>query len=101
MIYVVSNEQDLHLTQLFKIISLLGYEWSDRLQHVRFGKVLKMSTRKGTAVFLEDVITESASIMSDQMKKNESKILEMDDPEAISRELGIAAIKIQDLRMNR
>lgn len=49
MIYVVASQQDLHLQQLFKIIELLGYkDIAQRCQHINFGLVLGMSTRKGT-----------------------------------------------------
>lgn len=49
MIYVVASAQDLHLKQLFKIVELLGHEdIAKRCQHINFGLVLGMSTRKGT-----------------------------------------------------
>lgn len=48
MIYVVSSQQDLHLAQFIKVIHLLEYPWADRLQHVNYGLVLGMSTRKGS-----------------------------------------------------
>lgn len=49
MIYVVASAQDLHLKQLFEIIGQLGYkDIGNRCQHINFGLVLGMSTRKGT-----------------------------------------------------
>jgi arginyl-tRNA synthetase len=49
MFYVVASQQDLHLKQLFKITELLGHEeLAKRCQHISFGLVLGMSTRKGT-----------------------------------------------------
>lgn len=49
MIYVVASQQDLHLKQLFQIIELLGYkDIAKKCQHINFGLVLGMSTRKGT-----------------------------------------------------
>lgn len=51
MIYVVASQQDLHLKQLFKIIELMGYtETAKKVQHVNFGMVLGMSTRKGVSI---------------------------------------------------
>lgn len=48
MIYVVASQQDLHLKQLFKIIELMGHtEIAKKVQHINFGMVLGMSTRKG------------------------------------------------------
>jgi arginyl-tRNA synthetase len=57
MIYVVASQQDLHLAQLFKIVELMG--WTDlakKCSHINFGMVLGMSTRKGTAKFLDDIL---------------------------------------------
>ena len=49
MIYVVASAQDLHLKQLFKIVEMIGYEdLANRCQHINFGLVLGMSTRRGT-----------------------------------------------------
>ena len=49
MIYVVASQQDLHLQQLFKIIKLMGYEeLHKKVQHINFGLVEGMSTRRGT-----------------------------------------------------
>lgn len=56
MIYVVSAQQDAHLAQFFKILQLMGFDWADRLEHVNYGLVLGMSTRKGTVVLLSDLI---------------------------------------------
>lgn len=101
MIYVVSSQQDLHLAQFFKVLNLLEYPWAPSLTHVNYGMVLGMSTRKGTAVFLDDIIREAADIMHEQMKKNEDKYANVEDPEGTSREIGITAIKIQDMAAKR
>mgnify|MGYP001559180288 FL=1 len=79
----------------------MGYEWSKRLQHVTFGMVLGMSTRKGTAVFLDQILNESKDVMHEQMKSNEVKYAAIDDPEKTSDILGITAVKIQDMAAKR
>jgi arginyl-tRNA synthetase len=49
MLYVIASQQDLHLRQLFKIVELIGEgDIGNRCQHISFGMVLGMSTRKGT-----------------------------------------------------
>ncbi|KAG9093214.1 hypothetical protein FS749_014830 [Ceratobasidium sp. UAMH 11750] len=101
MIYVVASQQDLHCAQFMKTVELMGYPWAKRLEHVNFGMVLGMSTRKGTAVFLDDVIREAASVMEEKMKSNEEKYSAIEDPEAVAREIGITAIKIQDMAAKR
>ena len=100
-IYVVSSQQDLHLSQFFKILRLMKFPWADRLEHVNYGLVQGMSTRKGTAVFLDQIIREAQSVMHEQMKRNEEKYNAIEDPEMVSREVGITGIKIQDMAAKR
>ncbi|KAF8587373.1 arginyl-tRNA synthetase [Ramaria rubella] len=101
MIYVVSAQQDMHLQQFFKVLQLMDFDWADKLEHVNYGLVLGMSTRKGTVVLLSDLIREAASVMHEQMRKNEDKYAAVEDPEGTSREIGITAIKIQDMQAKR
>lgn len=101
MIYVVASQQDLHLAQFFKVLNLMEFPWADRLEHVNYGMVLGMSTRKGTAVFLDQIIKEAAGVMHDQMKKNEEKYNAVEDPLTVSQEIGITGIKIQDMAAKR
>jgi arginyl-tRNA synthetase len=96
MIYVVASQQDLHLKQLFKTMELMQFDWANKLEHVNFGMVLGMSTRKGTVVFLEDILEEAKETMHEVMRKNETKYAEIDEPERVADEIGISAVKIQD-----
>ena len=79
----------------------MEFPWANRLQHVNFGMVLGMSTRKGTAVFLDQILNESRDVMHDQMRKNEAKYNAVDDPLETSDKLGITAVKIQDMAAKR
>ncbi|KAI0084067.1 arginyl-tRNA synthetase [Irpex rosettiformis] len=101
MIYVVSSQQDLHLSQFFKILKLMEFPWADTLEHVNYGLVQGMSTRRGTVVFLDQIIKEAASVMHDQMKKNEAKYTAIEDPEYVAQEVGISGVKIQDMAAKR
>lgn len=101
MIYIISSQQDLHVSQFFKILNLMEFPWANRLEHVNYGLVLGMSTRKGTAVFLDQIITEAAAVMHEQMRKNEEKYAAVEDPEYTSLEIGITGIKIQDMAAKR
>ncbi|KIJ45253.1 hypothetical protein M422DRAFT_251433 [Sphaerobolus stellatus SS14] len=101
MIYVISAQQDLHVSQFFKVVELMGFEFASRLEHVNYGLVMGMSTRRGTVVLLSDLIREASAVMHEQMKKNEAKYTTIEDPESTSREIGITAIKIQDMAAKR
>lgn len=101
MIYVVASQQDLHLAQLFKIIKELGFEWADKMQHINFGMVLGMSTRKGTVVFLDDILQEAKDTMHEVMKKNEVKYAQVEEPEYVADTVGRAGVMIQDMSGKR
>ncbi|KAK7439837.1 arginyl-tRNA synthetase [Stygiomarasmius scandens] len=101
MIYVISSQQDLHVSQFFKVLELMEFPWAKNCVHVNYGLVQGMSTRKGTVVFLDQIIREAASVMHEQMQKNEDKYKAVEDPEYTSLELGITGVKIQDMAAKR
>ncbi|KAK4214278.1 arginine--tRNA ligase, cytoplasmic [Rhypophila decipiens] len=102
MIYVVASAQDLHLKQLFKIIELLGHkDIADKCQHINFGLVLGMSTRKGTVKFLDDILRDVADKMHETMKKNEDKYKQVEDPVGTADTLGISSVMVQDMSGKR
>lgn len=102
MIYVVASAQDLHLKQLFKIIELMGHkEIAQKCQHINFGLVLGMSTRKGTVRFLDDILRDVADKMHEVMKKNEDKYSQVENPEATADILGISSVMVQDMTGKR
>lgn len=69
MFYVAGNEQHLHFQTLFAIAKELGVRNADRLHHIRFGRVEKMSTRKGNVVFLSDILDEIRELMYERQLK--------------------------------
>ncbi|PKS10138.1 hypothetical protein jhhlp_001888 [Lomentospora prolificans] len=102
MIYVVASAQDLHLKQLFKIIELMGHtDIAKKVQHVNFGLVLGMSTRKGTVKFLDDILRDVGEHMHEVMRKNETKYAQVENPEAVADILGISSVMVQDMTGKR
>lgn len=102
MIYVVATQQDLHFKQLFKIVELMGYtELVKKVQHVNFGMVLGMSTRKGTVKFLDDILHDVGEKMHEVMRKNESKYEQVENPDAVADTLGISSVMVQDMSGKR
>lgn len=102
MIYVVSAEQDLYFQRLFKTVELMGYpEVASRLLHVNFGKVHGMSSRLGTVSLLGDILNESGKAMHEQMKTNETKYAQVENPEAVADNIGITAVMAQGMSGKR
>lgn len=102
MIYVIANQQDLHMMQLIKIIELMGRDdLAKRLQHINFGLVSGMSTRRGTVKFLDDILRDTADKMHEVMRANQSKYVQVEDPERTADILGISAVLVQDMSGKR
>lgn len=101
MIYVIASQQDLHTAQFFEILKQLGFEWAKNLHHVNFGMVQGMSTRKGTVVFLDNILEETKDNMHEVMKKNEVKYAQVENPDEVADLVGISAVMIQDMQGKR
>jgi arginyl-tRNA synthetase len=102
MIYVVASQQDLHLAQLFKIEEIMGWDdLSKKCQHINFGMVLGMSTRKGTAKFLDDILAEVGEKMHEVMRTNDDKYRQVEEPLKVADTLGISAVMVQDMKGKR
>ena len=101
-IYVVGSQQSLHFQQLFKVLELMGYEWSKDLIHVPFGMVSleegTMSTRKGRVVFLEDVLKQAVEKTKEIVL---SKNPNAKNVEQIAKQVGVGAVVFQELSNSR
>ena len=101
-LYVVAYQQNLHFKQFFKVLEMMGKEWSKDLVHVAYGMVSleegTMSTRKGNVVFLEDVINkciEKAYTIIDQ--KNPM----LEGKEDVAKKVGVGAVIFGALYNNK
>ena len=101
-IYVVGAAQQEHFKQVFKVIELLGEAYAERLVHVEFGWIKfadkAMSTRKGTVIFLEDVIETATQKATEIIRK---KNPDLPDLEATARMIGLGAIIFADLGVKK
>jgi arginyl-tRNA synthetase len=105
-IYVVGAEQKLHFQQVFEIVRRMGYkEIADRSVHIAFGAIVdaggqRFSMRKGTAVFLEEVldeaVTRARAIMQQNIDEGRTEIT-AEEVDTVSEMLGIGAVIYADL----
>lgn len=102
ILYVVGNEQKLHFTQLKRVISKMGYDFAEQIEHVNFGLYLtngkKMSTRRGKVVKLYDVLMKAIDLAYEQIN---SKNPELENKDEIAKAVGISAIVFGDLKNYR
>jgi len=101
-IWVVASAQDLYFKQLFKILDLLGYRWVKNCYHFSYDLVHlpegKMSSRKGKAVMIDEVIKELVrTILKEVEKKNPE--LSKEEKNNIAEKIAIGAFKYNILRV--
>ncbi|MEX2054079.1 MAG: arginine--tRNA ligase [Candidatus Colwellbacteria bacterium] len=108
ILYVVANEQALHFSQLFaltKNINLAGEADMPELTHIKFGLVRgetgkKFSTREGTGIKLEELLSRATSLARESLVEREMPF-KKDEMKEVSEIVGIGAIKYNDLSQNR
>lgn len=62
-----------HFVALRDILSQLGHPWSPGIEHVKFGRVRGMSTRRGEVVFLSDILDEAAGRVRTRQEQSQSE----------------------------
>ncbi|GAA4653467.1 arginine--tRNA ligase [Anaerocolumna aminovalerica] len=97
-LYVTGLEQKLHFAQVFKVIDMMGYDWSNGLIHIPYGLVSisgeKLSTRSGNIVYAEELLKEA--ILRAE-KAIETRNPNLQNKEKTAKMVGIGAIIFHDL----
>ena len=92
-IYITADQQILHFKQWFKVVELMGYDWSDKLVHVPYGTIsvagVKLSTRHGNVLLLRDVFGQAVDKV---LSVIEEKNPELENKEKVAEAVGIGAI---------
>lgn len=101
-LYVVAYQQNLHFKQIFKVVEMMGYDWSNNLIHVPFGMVSiedgKLSTREGNVIFVEDVL--NMTVAKALTVINEKNNL-LANKEQVAEKVGTGAVVFGVLSNNR
>jgi len=89
ILYVIANEQALHMAQIFEATRIMNYAPGVELSHIKFGMMLgasgkKFSTRKGEFIKLEELL--------DKAKEAAAEI----NPDSAEK-VGVGAVKYYDL----
>ena len=102
MVYVVGGEQTLHFKQLFRTLKMMGHDWADDCEHVSFGMInfkgMKMSTRRGNVIFLEEVLDKAIEITREIIEK---KNPDLPNKDRVAKDVGIGAVIYADLDSRR
>ena len=90
---MTSAGQSLHFAQWFKVVELMGYDWSDRLVHVPYGTVslggAKLATRTGNVVLLKDLFAEAVEkVRAITLEKNPGAAVD----DSVTEAVGVGAV---------
>lgn len=101
-LYVVGGEQREHFVQMKAVLSLMGFDWADDVEHIAFGLITfngkKMSTRKGDVVLLKDVLDDAHELA---LKQIEEKNPELQNKPLVAEQVGAGAVVFHDLMNDR
>lgn len=101
-IWIVASSQDLYFKQLFKILELLGYPWVKNCHHFSYDLVRlekgKMSSRKGKAVMIDEVVKKLTNTIFKEVEKKNPK-LSKKEKNSIAEKIAIGAFKYNILRV--
>lgn len=101
-LYVTSAGQSLHFAQWFKVVEMMGYDWSTGLVHVPYGTMSvggeKLASRTGNVVLLDDLLAEAISKCE---KVIEEKNSELSDKKGVARAVGVGAVVFNALSNSR
>jgi arginyl-tRNA synthetase len=96
-IYVIDVRQSLYMSQIFKVMELMGYEWAKNCYHLAYEIVnlpgnVTIASREGTVVLLEDLISEAEKRAQVIVQEKNPDLPEAVKAE-VARSVAIGAIK--------
>lgn len=101
-LYVVGNEQQLHLKQVFSVLAKMGHAWAETLTHINYGlyrfKDGKFSTRKGRVILAEEVLNEAKEKALELINQ---KNPDLKNKEQVAETVGVGAVVFNDLSTDR
>lgn len=101
-VIVTASEQNTHFRQVFKMLELMGRKWAFGLSHIGFGLVfleggVKLSSRKGNVLLLEDVLDDAEEIALAQIAE---RGYSPEDAKKIAFAVGVGSLKFGILRVS-
>jgi arginyl-tRNA synthetase len=101
-LYVVGNEQQLHLRQVFQVLTKMGHEWAASLEHIGYGlyrfKDGKFSTRQGKVILAAEVLDEA---QAKALQLISTKNPKLENREEVAEMVGVGAVIFNDLLTDR
>ena len=102
MIYVTAVQQKLHFEQFFKVLELLGYDFSKNLCHIYYGMFSlptgKIASRKGKQAVLVDLMDYALNKVNNIISNRDFSKEKKDE---IAKKIAYSALKFTPLKNER
>ncbi|MBN2710832.1 MAG: arginine--tRNA ligase [Planctomycetes bacterium] len=114
-LYVVANQQELHFRQVFKALELMGYDWANGCEHIKFGmlslgpgvfgenngEAITGSTRKGVVIFLADVLDRAVEKAKEILLDNARSESVKANVDTLAEQIGVGAVMFTEFMQRR
>jgi arginyl-tRNA synthetase len=97
MIYVVASDNSVHFSQMFKIMEALDKDLADKLKHVKFNEVSKMSTNMGRGYKPQNILDKCEEGIVTLSESDAEKTSRLGRSEQSVKGLAISALLAQEL----
>ncbi|MBO4453396.1 MAG: arginine--tRNA ligase [Clostridia bacterium] len=101
-IYVTSAGQSLHFAQLFKVLEIMGRDWSKDMVHVPYGTMSingeKLASRTGNIVLLDDLLERAVDKCASIIEEKDSGV---SDRDKVAKAVGVGAVVFNTLSNGR
>lgn len=100
--YVTSVQQKLHFERWFKVLELMGRDYASNLKHITYGTYSLPTGKIGSRFGKQALVKDMLQLATEKAKEIvETRGTKVDDVEALSRAIGIGAIKFGVLKTER
>jgi arginyl-tRNA synthetase len=97
MIYVVASDNNVHFTQMFKILEALDKDLASKVQHVKFSEVSKISATLGKGYKPQNILDKCEEAIATSLETEVDKAALFGNSEQTSKALATSALLIQEL----
>ena len=102
MYYVTAVQQKLHFEQFFKVLNLMGYDFSNNLNHIYYGMFSlpdgKIASRRGKQAVLRDLMEFSYNKVLSIVENREFAIETKQD---VAKKIAMSALKFNAIKNDR
>ncbi len=102
MVYVTAVQQKLHFQQFFKVLELMGYDFSKNLNHVYYGMFSlptgKIASRKGKQAVLVDLMECATNKVNEILKERN---FTEEKKKEIAKKIAYSALKFTAIKTER